>query len=70
MNRKTALTNDLVSAGFHLIRSNKHQIWGCPCGHGRVTITSSRPGGRGDTNARAEIARTLRACKTRQEKAA
>jgi hypothetical protein len=70
MNQRGALANFLVSAGFTLIRSNKHQIWGCPCGHGRVTVSNSRHGGRGDNNARAEIARTLRACKPRQENAA
>jgi len=69
MDRKKELTNHLVSSGFTLIRATNHQIWGCPCGHGRVTIASSRHGGRSDDNAKAEIARTLRACTDRQEAA-
>lgn len=53
--------------GFTLYRSKKHLIWQCPCGHTQVVSASSPCKGRGDTNARLQIQRTLRACATPQE---
>jgi len=72
MDNRKALTNFLVSAGFTLLRTKNHQIWGCPCGHTRIPMSCSHHEGRGDQNARALIARTLRACRTpkKEEKAA
>lgn len=62
MDNRKALINYLVSAGFTLIRSRKHLIWRCPCGHTQIPSSGSHHEGRGDQNARALIARTLRAC--------
>jgi len=67
MDNRKALTNDLVSAGFRLLRKKNHEIWGCPCGHAQIPMSCSRHEGRGDQNARALIARTLRACCTTKE---
>jgi hypothetical protein len=55
--------------GFTLVRNKNHQIWACPCGHHRITTTGSPCGGRGDNNAKAQIRRTLRACKTQEDTA-
>lgn len=64
------LVKAFEQAGFRLVRSNNHLIWQCPCGHARVPSPTSVGRGRSAQNMKAEIARTLRACKALEGKAA
>jgi hypothetical protein len=57
-------------SGFTLVRSKNHMIWRCPCGRHQLVTSTSRCGGRGDENAKADIRRTLRACSITQEEKA
>jgi hypothetical protein len=67
MHAHTALINTLMSAGFTLARKRQHEIWRCPCGHGQITVHSTGGKGRGDINARKQMARTLRECTALKE---
>jgi hypothetical protein len=69
MNNLTALDRLFSAAGFTLVRHTNHKIWRCPCGHTQMASSSSRHGGRGDQNAKALLARILRACTQAKEKA-
>lgn len=70
MRARSALYQTFERAGFTLARSTKHAIWRCPCGHTQI-VSPSTPGyGRSMANMTAQIARTLRACKTQQRRAA
>jgi hypothetical protein len=60
----TALVKLFKEHGFTLVRQTNHQVWGCPCGHALITIATSPCKGRGDSNAKAQLRRTLRACTT------
>lgn len=62
MRAQSALTGMFQDAGFRLIRTGNHPIWGCPCGHTKVTGCSSIGKGRAFTNARLQIQRALRGC--------
>lgn len=70
MQNLTALDRLLTGAGFSPVRHKNHKIWRCPCGHTQLTLSGSRHGGRGDQNAKALIARTLRACTPQQQRRA
>lgn len=70
MKARSMLFGMFEQAGFTLVRCTGHAIWRCPCGHTKVTSASSPGKGRGVTNARAQIARTLRACTQQQRSAA
>jgi len=67
MRQVSELIRAYKAAGFTLVRSKKHLIFQCPCGHAQLVDTSTRCGGRGGTNAKARIARTLRACTPLEE---
>jgi hypothetical protein len=60
----TATVRLFEEHGFTLARSKNHLIWNCPCGHARVTTSTTGGYGRGSANAAAQIKRTLRACTT------
>lgn len=62
MRAGTALARMFETANFKLVRKNGHNIWACPCGHTQVTSPATPGGGRGASNARAQIKRTLRIC--------
>lgn len=67
MRAATALVQSFERAGFRLIRSNGHHIWGCPCGHAVVTVSVTPGKGRSVENSRADMKRTLRACTPLEE---
>lgn len=53
-----------VVNGFTLARMRNHQIWNCPCGHTRVTFSSTpSKGNRSYKNTEAQMKRTLRQCR-------
>lgn len=66
MNAITALKNELVRAGFRLARTNRHQVWLCPCGRHLYTSSSSHKH-RDDNNAYTKLSRILRECKQNME---
>jgi len=70
MKASSALCRTFERAGFTLVRSNKHQIWRCPCGHTQVTSPATPGKGRSVENMRAEITRTLRICNQPMEECA
>jgi hypothetical protein len=70
MNDLTALDRAFTEAGFTLARHIKHKIWRCPCGDHTITSSGSRHGGRGDSNARALLARTRDKCARKMRRAA
>jgi hypothetical protein len=63
MQASRALVLSFQRAGFTLVRSNRHSIWRCPCGHAQVTSPATPGKGRSVDNCKADIARTLRACR-------
>lgn len=63
MNKVTEMVKFFKAHGFTLLRQHRHQVWGCPCGHALITTTGSPCGGRADRNAKAQVKRTLKACK-------
>lgn len=65
---RTAISRSFAKAGFTLVRTNKHEIWRCPCGHRQVTCPSTpSKGGRSIGNTMAELARTVVVCKQRMK---
>jgi hypothetical protein len=64
--RHVDLNKFFAANGFVMIRSRKHEIWRCPCGHTQIVSSCTRQGGRGDMNCKSRIARVLRECGTRQ----
>lgn len=67
MRADTALYLALEDAGFKLLRSNRHQVWGCPCGHTQVTVSKTPGKGRSATNATGDMKRALRECSQLRE---
>lgn len=66
MRASSALIARFERAGFQLVRKNGHCVWRCPCGHRQVTSPATPGRGRSVQNTEAEIARTLRICKTKE----
>lgn len=70
MNHQSTMRTLYEGNGFTLIRAKNHQIWRCPCGHAQLVTPTSPCGGRGLRNSKAQIARTLRVCRTNLKEAA
>lgn len=67
----TEITQMLKKAGFELLRKNKHEVWGCPCGHALITVAATGDGkGSAAINIRTRLARTLKTCEQQEGKAA
>lgn len=62
MRARSALAKAFERAGFTLVRSNKHAIWRCPCGHTKIPAPKTPGKGRAVWNTEALMTRTLRAC--------
>lgn len=62
MRARSALDVMFVQGGFELLRTSKHHIWGCPCGHAKITAPATPGKGRSVNNTRAIFTRTLRVC--------
>lgn len=56
------LDKALKAAGWHLIRSRKHLIYGCPCGQHLLTAPATPSDPRSIKNTSAQFARLSRAC--------
>lgn len=70
MRSATDLFLRMERAGFTLVRSHRHAIWQCPCGHMRI-VTSCTPGkGRAEGNSESLMNRTLRVCAQNKKAAA
>ena len=65
MNAITEQTAMYRQAGFTLARTDRHQIWRCPCGHAQLVDKTTRGGGSGSGNSKARLNRTLKECKRR-----
>lgn len=69
MRAGTALFQAFEKSGFKLVRTSKHAIWNCPCGHARITSPIT-PSHNALVASEGQIARTLRACKQRLKECA
>lgn len=69
MQASSALCKAFERAGFTLVRSNRHLIWQCPCGHAKIPSPKTPGKGRAVWNSEALLTRTLRACQQQRRAA-
>lgn len=70
MRARSALCQTFEQAGFVLVRSNKHHLWRCPCGHTQIPSPKTPGKGRSVWNTEALMTRVLRACQQNVREAA
>lgn len=56
------LAKHIEGAGWHLIRANKHNVWGCPCGRHLLTTAATPSDPRSTKNALATLRRLSKEC--------
>lgn len=70
MRSSSALANLFERAGFRLVRSGRHLIWRCPCGHAQLTTPATPGKGRSIQNSAGDLARALKVCEQNMKEAA